>query len=238
MRIIPAIDIMGGKCVRLTQGDYTQKQTYSADPLEVARTFEDSGLHYLHLVDLDGARAQRVINWAVLERLSSETALRIDFGGGIKSDDDLRKAFECGAQQVVVGSVAARQPQTFLRWLSIYGPGKLILGADARNGRIATDGWLEQTTIEVTQFIDDFAAKGVQYVISTDIAKDGMLSGTALALYRQIIDTTPDIDLIASGGISSVADINALREMGVEGAIVGKAIYEGKLNLRTLADLC
>lgn len=235
MYVIPAIDIIEGKCVRLTQGDYAQKKVYNEDPLEVARAFEDAGLERLHLVDLDGARAQRIINYRVLEKIASKTQLFIDFGGGLKSDDDLRIAFECGARQVTGGTVAIKNPDLFLRWLTQFGPEAIILGADFREGLIAVSGWQEKSEQELIPFLQKFAEKGVRYTISTDVSKDGLLQGSALNVYQDIRNTLPELNLIASGGISSVKELEHLRECGCFGAIVGKAFYEGAILLKDLS---
>jgi phosphoribosylformimino-5-aminoimidazole carboxamide ribotide isomerase len=235
MYVIPAIDILEGKCVRLTQGDFTQKKVYNEDPLEVARAFEDAGLERLHLVDLDGARAQRIINYRVLEKIASKTRLFIDFGGGLKSDDDLRIAFECGARQVTGGTVAVKNPDLFLHWLTQFGPEAIILGADFREGLIAVSGWQEKSEQELIPFLQKFAEKGVRYTISTDVSKDGLLQGSALNVYQDIRNTLPELNLIASGGISSVKELEHLRECGCFGAIVGKAIYEGAILLKDLS---
>lgn len=234
MFIIPAIDIIEGKCVRLTQGDYEQKKVYNDDPLEVAKQFEDAGLEHLHLVDLDGAKAKRIVNYKVLERLAAKTSLKIDFGGGLKSDEDLRIAFECGARQVTGGTVAVREPDLFLNWLTTYGSERIILGADFRDGKIAVSGWQESSELELFAFLKDYAGKGVRYVISTDVSKDGLLQGSALDTYRQIRENLPDLQLIASGGVSTIEELERLREAGCYGAIVGKAIYEGRIPLKGL----
>ncbi len=234
MRIVPAIDLIDGQCVRLTRGDYASRKVYCEDPLEVARVFEDAGLRYLHLVDLDGARAGRIVNWRVLERLATHTALHIDFGGGLKQDDDLRIAFECGAAQVTGGTVAVRHPERFERWLARYGAERIILGCDLREGRVAVSGWEEDSALEWRDFLKSWHARGVHYVISTDIGRDGMLQGPALGLYRQMREAFPELALIASGGIRSLADLDALCALGCAGAIVGKALYEGHLSPEAL----
>lgn len=231
MFIIPAIDILEGKCVRLTQGDYAQKKVYNEDPLEVALQFEDAGIHRLHLVDLDGAKAKHIVNHRVLERIATKTSLWIDFGGGLKSDQDLKIAFESGAQQITGGTIAVKEPPTFLSWLDKYGATRIILGADVANRKVAINGWQEQSELELTTFLQDYVAKGVQYAICTDISKDGMLQGTSLELYQEIRSSIPTLSLIASGGVSSMSDITRLAEMQCFGAIVGKAIYEGKITL-------
>ncbi len=234
IEIIPAIDLIGGKCVRLSQGDYERKIIYNENPLEVAKMFEDAGLQRLHLVDLDGARARHIVNQKVLERIASGTRLVIDFGGGLKSDKDLEIAFDSGASMVTGGSIAVKHPEIFLQWLERFGSEKIILGADAKEGRIAVSGWQETTSLLVTNFIAGFFQKGVQKVISTDISRDGMLSGPSLELYRDIMEELPRIEIIASGGIASMDDITKLSEMGIPGVITGKAIYEGKITLKEL----
>lgn len=237
MRIIPAIDIIEGKCVRLSKGDYNTKKIYNEDPLEVAKSFEDAGLHYLHLVDLDGAKAKHIVNWKVLEKLATKTDLKIDFGGGVKSDQDLRIAFESGANQITGGSIAVKEPKLFSSWLLAYSSDKIILGADAIDGKIAVSGWQEGTDQEVVKFIADYVEKGVDYVISTDISKDGMLEGPSFDLYNSILKELPELKLIASGGVSSIEDLIKLKENGLEGAIVGKAIYEGRIRLSDLETI-
>ena len=234
MHIIPAIDIIEGKAVRLTQGDYSQKKEYNARPLEVAQQFEDAGLRRLHLVDLDGAKEKRVINWKVLELIASKTSLHVDFGGGVQSDEDLRVVFECGARQVTGGSVAVKQPEVMERWLSHYGADKIILGADAKNEKIAVSGWEEGTEIWIYDFVENWVEKGIQSVISTDVAKDGLLQGPSFDLYRNLQDRFTSLNIVASGGVSNMADIEKLAEMGVFGVIVGKAIYEGRVTLKEL----
>lgn len=237
MKIIPAIDLIDGRCVRLTQGQYNQQTTYNKTPLEMAKIFESYGLKHLHLVDLDGARSNRIVNYRVLERIASQTNLIVDFGGGLKTDEDLKIAFESGANQVTGGSVAAKQPERFLNWLSTYGADKIILGADCRSSKIATMGWQESSSLEVIPFIKTYQEKGVLQVICTDIAKDGMLEGPSFSLYEDILTQTA-VKLIASGGVSSVEDLKKLKSIGCSGAIVGKAIYEGQLDLKTLSELC
>jgi len=236
MEIIPAIDILGGKCVRLSQGDYARQTVYSADPAEVARIFEDAGISRIHVVDLDGARESHIVNYSVLERIAMKTSLVIDFGGGLKSDDDLRIAFECGASMVTGGSIAVKDPVTFLGWLEKFGPAKIILGADAREGKIAVSGWQEESESDIIPFIQSYVGKGLHTVISTDIAKDGMLTGPSYDLYKQILAEIPGVKLIASGGISSMADIEKLATAGVSGIITGKALYEGKILLKEVRD--
>lgn len=236
MRIIPAIDIIEGKCVRLSQGDYSTKKIYNEDPLEIAREFEAHGIRHLHLVDLDGAKARHVVNHRVLESIASATNLKIDFGGGLGSGEDLRIAFECGASQVTGGSIAVREPEIFSSWLGEYGPEKIILGADARDEKVAISGWTEGSGLDLGPFIRDYMEKGVQYVICTDISRDGMLQGPAETLYRNLIEQNPGISLIASGGISSFSDLPLLAGIGCEGAIIGKAIYEGRISMKQLEE--
>ena len=234
MRIIPAIDIIDGKSVRLTKGDFDTKKIYNENPLEVAKEFEANGIEYLHLVDLDGAKSKHIVNHNILESIASKTNLKVDFGGGLKSDDDLRIAFECGANQITGGSIAANNPQIFLKWLEKYGSDKIILGADCSDRKIATNGWLEASELDVVDFIKDYESKGIDYVICTDIAKDGMLQGTSNELYTEIVSKS-DVKLIASGGVSSIKDLELVKEIGCEGAILGKAIYEGNITLKELS---
>jgi phosphoribosylformimino-5-aminoimidazole carboxamide ribotide isomerase len=234
IEIIPAIDMIDGKCVRLTQGDYGKKTIYNEDPLEVALEFQDAGLKRLHLVDLDGAKAKKVVNWKVLEKIASRTSLHIDFGGGVQSDDDLKTVFESGAKQVTGGSVAVKQPEIFQNWLSVYGGDKIILGADAKNEKIAVSGWEEGTQIWVYDFVEEYVEKGVKYTISTDVAKDGLLQGPSFDLYQNLQDKCPDLNIIASGGISGVEDLEKLAEMKIYGVIIGKAIYENRISLAEL----
>ena len=234
IELIPAIDLIDGKCVRLSQGDYDRRKVYDEDPTEVAKMFEDNGITRLHVVDLDGAKAQHIVNYAVLERIAARTRLVIDFGGGLKSDDDLRIAFECGAQMITGGSVAVKNPDLFAAWLARYGSDRIILGADVKDGKIAVGGWLESSEQELMPFIADYRAKGIAKVIVTDIARDGMLQGPSTALYEEILQKNPDICLIASGGVASIADIERLDTMGVSGVIFGKAFYEGRI---TFSDL-
>lgn len=237
MRIIPAIDIIDGKCVRLTKGDYATEKIYNIDPLEVAKEFEAHGIQYLHLVDLDGARAKQIINYKVLNTITSQTGLKVDFGGGLKSNEDLKIAFDNGASQITGGSIAVTNPQLFIEWIQTYGPEKIILGADCNNRKIATQGWLENTELDVVDFIKEYQAKGIAYVISTDINKDGMLQGAANELYTEILSKV-NIKLIASGGVSNIADLEQLKAIGCEGAIIGKAIYEKNISLKELSKLC
>ncbi|NEN22637.1 1-(5-phosphoribosyl)-5-[(5-phosphoribosylamino)methylideneamino]imidazole-4-carboxamide isomerase [Cryomorpha ignava] len=237
MRIIPAIDIIDGKCVRLSKGDYATQKTYSENPLEVAQMFEDSGIHYLHLVDLDGAKANQIVNYKTLETLASKTSLIIDFGGGIKTEEDVELAFNSGAKQITIGSIAAQDPYLMLKWLQKYGADKIILGADCKNRKIATNGWLKSSEQDVVSFIQGYEKSGAKYAIVTDIDKDGMLLGPAFDLYKEILSATKKTKLIASGGITTLADVVQLKELGCEGAIIGKAIYEGTIDLKELIDL-
>lgn len=235
MRIIPAIDIIDGKCVRLSKGDYSTQKTYNENPLEVAKAFEDHGIEYLHLVDLDGAKSKHIVNHKVLETLATKTNLKIDFGGGLKTDEDLRIAFESGAQQVTGGSIAVKEPEVFSQWISSYGAEKIILGADVKGEYIATDGWLETSDQSLFDFLAHYQTKGIQYTICTDISKDGMLQGPSFDLYEKIIAET-QVKLIASGGISQFDELPRLAEMGCEGTIIGKAIYENRISLKQLEN--
>jgi phosphoribosylformimino-5-aminoimidazole carboxamide ribotide isomerase len=237
MRIIVAIDIMGGKCVRLTRGDFNTKKTYNEDPLEVAIQIKDNGIDYIHLVDLDGAKNKKIENIKVLEKIAWKTNLKIDFGGGLRSYDDLITIFNAGARQVTAGSVAVTNPLLFIEWLSKLGQEKLILGADCINRKVSTGGWLENSDIDIISFISDYKSKGVKYTICTDIKKDGMLQGPSTALYKEILGSVK-INLIASGGVSSLQDIDDLSDAGCEGVIIGKAVYEGKLTLKDLGRKC
>ncbi len=236
MRIIPAIDIINGKCVRLSKGDYATQKIYNENPLEVAKMFQDHGVKYLHLVDLDGAKASHIVNYKVLETIASKTNLSIDFGGGLKSDEDLKIAFESGANQITGGSIAVKNPTTFKSWLKNYGANKIILGADANNEKVAVGGWLEESDKELVPFIQGYEKEGVSYVICTDISKDGMLQGPSFDLYQKILNETANIKLIASGGISTYDELPRLAEMGCEGTIVGKAIYEHKISMKQLEN--
>ncbi|UJH67249.1 HisA/HisF-related TIM barrel protein [Allomuricauda sp. SCSIO 65647] len=253
MRIIPAIDIIEGKCVRLSKGDYATKKVYNENPLEVAKQFEAHGIEYLHLVDLDGAKSKHVVNHKILEQIASKTGLKVDFGGGLKSDEDVKIAFESGARQITGGSIAVKNKPVFLRWLETFGPDKIILGADAKDGKIAVSGWQEDSEEDLVPFIRSYKKKGINYVICTDISKDGMLQGPAFDLYAEIITATTDhrteigpsgvedfeeigISLIASGGISTIEELPRLKKIGCEGVIIGKAIYEGNIDLKQLKD--
>lgn len=237
IEIIPAIDLMDGKCVRLTQGDYVKKTVYHEDPLRMAKSFEDAGIRRLHLVDLDGAKAHHIVNHRVLERIASGTSLIIDFGGGLKSDSDLQTAFSCGASMVTGGSIAVKNPEVFAGWIEKFGAEKIILGADVKNGMIAVNGWLESTEEDLMKFIDGYCAKGIRKVICTDIVKDGMMQGPSIDLYAQILSRFPDLYLIASGGVSCMRDIILLAEAGVPAVITGKAIYEGTLSLQEIYNM-
>lgn len=237
MEIIPAIDIIDGKCVRLTQGDYNQKTIYNEDPLEVAQMFQDAGLKRLHLVDLDGAKAGEVKNWKVLEKLASKTSMVIDFGGGIKQETDLAVVFESGAALATIGSLAVKAEATFVSWIKKYGAEKFLLGADVKDEKIAVSGWLETTDIWIYDFIEKYMAHGVQQLFCTDVSKDGKLEGPSLFLYKQILEKFPSLYFIASGGVSSIEDLELLRETGCSGAIVGKAIYENRISLKELSEL-
>jgi len=234
IEIIPAIDVIDGKCVRLSQGDYAQKKIYNESPLEVAKQFSDAGIRRLHLVDLDGAKAQHIVNKAVLETIATHTNLVIDFGGGLKSNEDVRIAFESGASMVTGGSIAVKQPDMFSAWIEQYGANRIILGADVHNEQIAITGWLENTNIDLIPFIEEYVKKGIHYVLCTDIAKDGMLEGASIALYQKILAHFPDLYLIASGGVSSLADIDALNAAQLPAVVFGKAIYEGRIQLSDL----
>ncbi|PSL06485.1 1-(5-phosphoribosyl)-5-[(5-phosphoribosylamino)methylideneamino]imidazole-4-carboxamide isomerase [Cecembia rubra] len=235
MEIIPAIDIIDGKCVRLTQGDYGQKKEYHDSPIEMAKRFENAGIKRLHLVDLDGAKQKKIVNKEVLRAISEGTSLTIDFGGGVQSDAAIEEAFALGAHQVTGGSIAVKNKDLFESWISRFGGDKIILGADAKNRKIAISGWEETTEIELIDFIKGYHAKGISYVICTDVAKDGLLQGPSLDLYKDILSEIPGIKLIASGGVSNVDDLEKLAEIGVFGAIVGKAYYEGRISLEQLA---
>ena len=234
MRIIPAIDIIDGKCVRLSKGDYATKKIYNEHPLEVAKAFEGVGIQYLHLVDLDGAKSQHIVNYKVLEDIASKTSLQIDFGGGLKSDKDLHIAFESGAKQITGGSIAVKDPEIFKGWLKSYGAEKIILGADAQDEKVAISGWMEASQEELIPFITSYKKEGVSYVICTDISKDGMLEGPSFNLYKRILEEVPGVNLIASGGISHFDELPKLAEMGCEGTIIGKAIYEQRISLEQL----
>ena len=236
MRIIPAIDIIDGKCVRLTQGDYKQKKVYNENPLEVAKTFEDAGLKYLHLVDLDGAKAGKVMNWKVIDSITANTNLSVDFGGGIKTAEEIRQLFQAGVRQVNLGSIAVKDPELVEGWIKTYGADKIILSADVKEEMIAIGGWLENSKISISDFIQDYLKKGILYITCTDISTDGMLQGPNVELYSKLLNAFPSIKLIASGGVSSVDDLDRLKKANVEGVIVGKAIYEGRIELKALTE--
>lgn len=235
IELIPAIDIIDGKCVRLSQGDYSSKQIYHTHPVEVAKEFEFYGIKRLHIVDLDGAASHHVVNYRILEQIASRTSLVIDFGGGIKSDEDLIIAFDNGAQMVTLGSVAVKQPELFSRWLTQYGNEKIILGADVKNEKIAIAGWKEESSQELMPFLENYRSKGISKVLCTDISRDGMLEGPSTALYQQIMSAYPDLYLIASGGVSSIDDILKLHEIGVPAVVIGKALYEGRISIKELS---
>lgn len=235
MDIIPAIDVIGGKCVRLSKGDYQQKIVYRDNPLEMALEFQDAGIKRLHLVDLDGAKAKKVINLEVLKNISSNTNLEIDFGGGVQSRDDLLKVFDAGAKQVTGGSIAVKNPDQFEGWLNEFGAEKIILGADVKNEKIAISGWQEQSEWNLSDFLDYYLQKGIRQVICTDVSKDGLLQGPAISLYKWLAKAYPQLSIIASGGVSSMQDLRDLKFSGVAGVIVGKAIYEGRITLNELS---
>ena len=234
IELIPAIDLIDGKCVRLTQGDYDTQKVYNEDPVEVAKMFEDHGIRRLHMVDLDGARAGRIINYRTLERVANRTALVIDFGGGLKQDGDLEIAFDSGAQMVTGGSIAVKQPEQFAAWIQRFGSERILLGADAKERKIAVSVWQEHTDLELIPFIEGYRHKGITKAICTDIGRDGMLQGPAVELYQEIRQAIPDLYLIASGGVGSVADIERLAEAGIPAVIFGKALYEGRIQLKDL----
>jgi len=237
IEIIPAIDLIDGKCVRLSQGDYDQKIVYNENPLEVAKMFADAGIRRLHLVDLDGAKAHHIVNHRVLERITGSTELIVDFGGGLKSEDDLRIAFECGAGMITGGSIAVKNQDVFSSWITKFGSEKIILGADVKDEKIAVGGWIETTELELIPFIKNYVEQGIHKVICTDISKDGMLQGTATELYKKILAAQPGLYLIASGGVSSIRDVEQLQEASIPAVIIGKAIYEGRIKLKELTRL-
>ncbi|TVZ51667.1 1-(5-phosphoribosyl)-5-[(5-phosphoribosylamino)methylideneamino]imidazole-4-carboxamide isomerase [Dokdonia sp. Hel_I_53] len=242
MRIIPAIDIIEGACVRLSKGDYSTKKVYNENPLEVAKQFEAHGIKHLHLVDLDGAKSKHIVNHKILEEIASKTSLKVDFGGGLKTDDDLRIAFESGAAQITGGSIAVKNPDLFTTWIKTYGSDKIILGADAHHRKIAVSGWLEESDDDVVEFITNYQEKGARYVICTDISKDGMLEGPSFDLYEEILEASLKVSkdfpikLIASGGISTFVELPKLAALGCEGTIIGKAIYENRISLKQLEN--
>ncbi|BEV03072.1 1-(5-phosphoribosyl)-5-[(5-phosphoribosylamino)methylideneamino]imidazole-4-carboxamide isomerase [Chryseobacterium gambrini] len=235
MKIIPAIDIIDGKCVRLSKGDYDTKKIYNENPLEVAKEFESFGIQYLHLVDLDGAKSKHIVNQKVLETIAKETSLEIDFGGGLKTLEDIEIAFNSGAKQITIGSIAVQDPDFCFDLIEKYGPEKIILGADCENRKIKTSGWLEESQLDVIDFILKYKNKGIKNVICTDISKDGMLQGASDELYREIVEKTA-VQLIASGGISCIEDVEQMKNIGCSGTIIGKAIYEGRISLQQLQN--
>ena len=236
IELIPAIDIINGQCVRLTKGDYDQKTVYHDSPADVAREFEEIGFQRLHIVDLDGAKSKHIVNCSVLRRVTTETHFVVDFGGGIKTDEDIEKAFDNGAAMVTIGSIAVTQPELFMGWMEKYGSERLILGADVRNGKISINGWKEDSTEDLLPFLRKYIDAGVKNVLCTEISKDGTLQGPAIELYQRVMEAYPDIHLIASGGVSCIDDIKALDKAGIPAVVFGKAIYEGKINLKELWD--
>lgn len=237
MKIIPAIDIIDGKCVRLTQGDYTQKKVYNENPLEVALSFEEAGIRYLHLVDLDGAKAGKVTNWNVVRTLAGQTSLSIDFGGGIKTGDEIQRLLDLGVKQVNLGSIAVKNRKQVEEWLARFGAQYIILSADVKDELIAINGWQESASVSIHQFLTDYKASGIKYVTCTDISTDGMLTGPNVSLYERLLRDHPELTLTASGGVGSLGDLRALSRTGVDGVIVGKAIYEGKVSLSQIREL-
>ena len=231
IELIPAIDIIDGKCVRLTKGEYSSQKTYNQNPLDIAKQLEDIGVKRLHMVDLDGAKSKHIVNHKTLETVASSTSLIIDFGGGIKSDADIHTAFEAGASMVTIGSIASTSPDIFLGWLNEYGAERIILGADVRNGKISINGWKEDGKYELFDFLDNYIKKGISNVLCTEISRDGMLGGPATELYKKIMNHYPDINLIASGGVSGMGDIEELSESGIPSVVFGKALYEGKIKM-------
>jgi len=231
MYLIPAIDLIDGKCVRLTKGDYNQKKEYNSNPLEVAKAFEGAGIKRLHLVDLDGAKAKKLVNYPVLEKICTETKLTVDFGGGIQSDEDIKIAFESGAKQITGGSIAIKNETLFSEWIGKYGAERIILGSDAIDRKIAVSGWQEKTETPLFDFIAHYISKGIQYTISTDVSKDGMLQGPAVDMYKDMQEAFKDLNIIASGGVSNMDDIYQLQELNLYGVIIGKAFYEGRIGL-------
>lgn len=234
IELIPAIDLIDGKCVRLTKGDYNTKKVYAEDPIAMAQYFEQMGFSRLHVVDLDGAKSKHVVNIDTLRNITSKTCLKVDFGGGVKTDEDLEKAFEAGASMVTAGSIAITHPELYLQWLSIYGAEHLILGADVRNGRVSINGWMEDSDVELPDFLCQFMDAGTKNVLCTEISRDGMLQGPATELYKSVLAAHPNCHLIASGGVSSLRDIELLEEAGIPAVVFGKAIYEGKIDLKAL----
>jgi phosphoribosylformimino-5-aminoimidazole carboxamide ribotide isomerase len=237
IKIIPSIDLVDGKCVRLTQGNFEEKKIYDSDPVAVAKRFAEAGIERLHLVDLDGAKAGKVINHQILERIAAETKLKIDFGGGVKSDEDIKKVFDCGAKQVSAGTIAVQNPKLVLSWIQKYGKDKIILGADVLNGIVRINGWVNPSEIKLFDFITNYQWHGIRYVLCTDIEKDGMMKGSSVELYKSIIKQFPEIRVIASGGVSSIEEIKQLNKIGCYGVVIGKAIYENLISLEDLAKL-
>jgi phosphoribosylformimino-5-aminoimidazole carboxamide ribotide isomerase len=237
IELIPAIDIIDGKCVRLSKGDYNTRKVYAENPVDVAMAYEDHGIRRLHVVDLDGAASRHIVNYRTLDLIASRTSLIIDFGGGIKTDEDLVIAFDNGAEMVTLGSVAVKEPALMQRWIEKYGQERIILGADVRDGRISTNGWKEDSPLELMPFLKDYTAKGITKVLCTDISRDGMLQGPAIDLYRQVMAEFPEMHLIASGGVSGIQDLEALQEAGIPAVVIGKAIYEGRISLQDLSRL-
>jgi phosphoribosylformimino-5-aminoimidazole carboxamide ribotide isomerase len=237
MRIIPAIDIIDGKCVRLVQGDYAQKTIYNENPLDVARSFEDAGLTHLHLVDLDGAKAGKVVSWQVIETVVRGTSLKVDFGGGIKTIDEVKRLLDIGVSQVNLGSIAVKEPEKITGWIQQFGADKIILSADVKNEMISIDGWQQNSMINIVTFLRDYIQRGIEHVTCTDISTDGMLTGPNIELYKKVLLSFPQLHLIASGGVSSLEDLYELKQIGADGVIVGKAIYEGKIALADLNNI-
>jgi len=237
MKIIPAIDIIDGKCVRLSKGDYNTKKVYSENPLEMAKSFENYGIKHLHLVDLDGAKAKKVVNYKVLETIATETDLTIDFGGGLRSDDDVKIAFESGASLITGGSIAIKQPELFIQWVEKYGTDRIILGADCKHRKIAVNGWLEESEVTIIEYLKYYEKHKLYQMICTDISRDGMLNGPAIGLYKEILEKT-SFSVIASGGVSALNDLYELEALGCSGVIIGKAIYERRITLKQLSELC
>ena len=234
MLLIPAIDIIGGRCVRLTKGDYATEKVYSHDPVMIAKEMEALGFKRLHVVDLDGARSRHIVNIEVLTRITTETSLVVDFGGGIKSEDDLQKAFDAGAHMVTLGSIAVKEPERVLQWLQRFGAERIVLGADVRDGYVSINGWKEESAIALMPFLESYLSQGIGHVLCTDISRDGMLAGPSTELYETIMQAFPQCQLIASGGVSSIDDIRALEAAHVPAAVFGKAIYEGRIDLQEL----
>jgi phosphoribosylformimino-5-aminoimidazole carboxamide ribotide isomerase len=237
MRIIPAIDLIDGKCVRLTKGDYEQKTIYNEDPLAVAKEFEEAGMKYLHLVDLDGAKAGKVMNWKVIEALTSKTKLQIDFGGGIKTNEEIKELFHLGVTQVNLGSIAVKNPEKVVDWAAAYGEGKIIISADVRNERVAIHGWQADSSVTIFELIENYASRGIHNITCTDIDTDGTLKGPNLNLYKALKQRCPEIRLVASGGVGRIEDVRSLKSIGVDGVIIGKALYEGKIKLTDLNNI-